>query len=130
MVHDVLLAVAVVVAVLMVRAVWQMVRAVRRVRRRLLAVWDGVRRDAVTVDASWWANHRDRRRLWRAIAGAERAVAVARSAGAPTGDLPSVVRQLRSAAAVVDAGLVLPRRNPALLRQAESLAAAADDVTR
>ena len=131
MVHDVLLAVAVVVAILIVRAAVQTVRAVRRFRRRLLVVWSGARRgETVDLNASWWANQRDRRRMWRAIAGAERAVAAARSAGAPTGDLPSVLRQVRHAATAVDAGLALPRRSAAVLRQAAALTEAAEAVTQ
>ena len=43
--------------------------------------------------------------MWRAVSGAERAVRAARSAGAPTGDLRVLVRQLRAAARSVDAAL-------------------------
>jgi len=129
--YDLLVAVAVVVAVLMVRGALRAVRAVRRMRRHVLVAFDRARRgDTVVVDARWWANQRDRRRLWRSIATADRAVTAACSAGVPTGDLRSVVRQLRAAAAVVDAGLAAPRRSPELLRQAEALATAADDVAR
>jgi hypothetical protein len=129
--YDVLVAVTVVAAVLMVRTTVRTVRGVRRLRRRVLATCDRLRRgDAVITDVRWWANQRDRRRMWHAIATADRAVASARSAGVPTGDLRSVVRQLRQAAKVVDAGLAACRRNPQLLRQAAALSAAADDVMR
>jgi hypothetical protein len=129
--YDVLVAVTVVIAVLMVRTAPRAVRLVRRLRRQMLAALDRTRRgDAVVTDARWWTNLRDRRRMWHSIAAADRAVSAARAAGVPTGDLPSVVRQLRSAATVVDAGLAAPRRSPELLLQADALAAAADDVAR
>lgn len=56
-------------------------------RRRLAAAWE-------------------RRRLWLAVAAAERAVTAARRAGAPTGDLDSLCARLRQAAG--DAGRRMP----------------------
>jgi hypothetical protein len=50
-------------------------------------------------DRRWIAASRARRRLWRAVSAADRAVAVARKAGAPTGDLAALCRRLRQAAA-------------------------------
>jgi hypothetical protein len=43
--------------------------------------------------------------MWRAVTSCESAVAVAQRTGAPVGDLPSLVRRLRSAADRVDAQL-------------------------
>ena len=129
--YDLLVAVAAVGVVLLVRAGWRTIRAVRRMRRHLLVSWQRARRgETFVTDVRWWSNQRDRRRLWRSIAAADRAVTAARSAGVPTGDLPSVVRQLRRAATALDAGLSAPRRSPELIRQADALVAAADDVAR
>ena len=129
--YDLLVAVGAVAVVLMVRTVWRAVRAVRRIRRHLLVSWQRARRgETLVTDGRWWSNQRQRHRLWRSVAAADRAVAAAQSAGVPTGDLPSVVRQLRRAAAALDAGLSAPRQSPELLRQADLLVAAADDVAR
>jgi Flp pilus assembly protein protease CpaA len=87
--RDVSLAFALVMVVVAGVTAVRAVRFYRRLRRRAL----------VLTDAGWWANQRDRRRLWRAVAGAEQAVAAAAAAGVPTGDLASVVRRLRAAAA-------------------------------
>lgn len=128
---DLLVAAAVVVAVLLVRSTVRTVRAVRRLRLRSLGVLERVRRgEAVVTDPGWWANQRDRRRMWRSIGAADRAVAAAVAAGVPTGDLRSVVRQLRTAARHVDAGLASPHRSPQLQRQAVALGTAADAVVR
>ncbi|HET6908110.1 MAG TPA: hypothetical protein VFH54_02135 [Mycobacteriales bacterium] len=54
---------------------------------------------------SWWLVQRDRHAMWRDVAAARRAVAVATRAEAPVGDLPLLTRQLRDAAAGVDAQL-------------------------
>src|SRR3954453_10545255 len=60
---------------------------------------------APVADRHWWLSQHERHRMWRAVSGAERAVRAARSAGAPTGDLRSLVAQLRTAARSVDAAL-------------------------
>ena len=129
--YDVLVAVGAVVAVLVVRAAVRIVRAWRRLRRHVIATLGLARRGEVSVsDASWWANQRDRRRMWRSIAAADRSVTAARSAGVPIGDLPSVVRQLRTAGSTLDAALTASSRSPEVLRQAAAVSAAADDVSR
>ena len=58
----------------------------------------------------WVAAIRARRRLWRAVAAAEHAVAQARKSGAPTGDLNSLCRRLRQAATDTDRSLAMPGR--------------------
>jgi hypothetical protein len=99
-------------------ATWFAVRAARRRLRR----WRHVRaavpwasRGAVSLvavvasspvtDRRWWTAQQQRHNMWRAVSAAERAVRAARSAGAPTGDLRVLVRQLRTAARSVDAAL-------------------------
>lgn len=92
---------------------------------------DACHRVATAVtDPGWWLSQWDRRRLWRSVVNAERSVRHAKAAGVPTGDLASVTRQLRKAAAVVDAGLRSGRPSRDLQRQANELASAADDVSR
>jgi hypothetical protein len=49
-------------------------------------------------DRRWLRAAGERRGLWRAVGAAERAVAAARRAGAPTGDLDGLCRRLREAA--------------------------------
>lgn len=128
---DVLVAVVVVVAVLAVRSTVRTVRVVRRMRRRSLGVIGWLRRgESVVTDPGWWVNQRDRRRLWRSVAAADRAVAAAVAAGVPTGDLRSVVRQLRTAARHLDAGLASSQRSPQLQQQTKALINAADAVVR
>lgn len=120
---DVLLLLGVVTLLLMVTVVATTALAVRGVRRRyrrlrarmsMRGVGTTSRPDlpavraaaAATVgSAAWWASQRDRQRMWRAVSGAQNAVAVAQEAGAPVGDLPALCRQLSSAAAGVDAVL-------------------------
>lgn len=108
------------------------VRAGLRFARRCRQLVTGVRSELATsaTDPDWWANQRDRRSLWRAVVRAERAVAAARAAGIPTGDLGSVIRQLRTAAAAVDVGLRSGRRAPELRRQARQLTDSADQIAR
>ena len=64
-------------------------------------------------DRRWIAAGRARRELWRAVRVAGHAVAVAREAGAPTGDLGALCRRLRRAAADADRSLSVPGRAPA-----------------
>ena len=61
-------------------------------------------------DRRWVAAARARRRLWRAVAAAERAVARARQANAPTGDLDGLCRRLRQAATDTDRALAMAGR--------------------
>src|SRR3954454_19817677 len=124
--------------VAVVTAAWMAVRAARRRLRRwrhLRAAVPGVARGAAgafavvasapLADRHWWTTQHERHRMWRAVSGAERAVRAARSADAPTGDLRTVVRQLRTAARSVDAA---PRTGtpagPARQQAAEIVAAA------
>lgn len=109
--------------VLVVAAGFTAIRVARFVRRLR-------RRAGVLADAGWWANQRDRRRLWRAVHGAEQAVTAAAEAGVPTGDLAGVTRRLRATARTLDAGLAAPRRSDAVLGQVGVLVAAADEVAR
>src|SRR3954466_11404501 len=98
-----------------VTAAWLAVRAARRRLRgwrQLRATVPWVTRGAGSAfamlaaapvaDRHWWLSQHERHRMWRAVSGAERAVRAARSAGAPTGDLRSLVHQLGSAARSVD----------------------------
>lgn len=129
---ETLLLVGVVVAlVVLTTTTVRVYRAYRRLRHRATRVLDLARRgEVVAADPLWWLNQRDRRRLWRSVAAAERAVGAAASAGVPTGDLRFVARQLRSTAASLDAGLRTGHRSSALQRQVGDLVAAADDVAR
>jgi hypothetical protein len=63
-------------------------------------------------DRRWLAAGRARRRLWRAVSAVERAVAAAKEAGAPTGDLDALCRRLRRAAADAERSLPVFRRSP------------------
>lgn len=55
------------------------------------------------TSAQWWATQQERRRMWRAVTAAKHAVAVARRAQAPVGDLPTLASQLETAARCADA---------------------------
>src|SRR3954451_17434372 len=123
--------------VAVVTAAWMAVRAARRRLRRwrhLRATVPWVARGAAgafavvasspVADRHWWTTQHERHRMWRAVSGAERAVRAARSAGAPTGDLRTVVRQLRTAARSVDAALRTDSTGPARAQAAEIVAAA------
>jgi hypothetical protein len=118
--RDVSLVLAVVLVVVAGVAAVRVVRFARRLRRRA----------GVLADAGWWVNQRDRRRMWRAVTGAEQAVAAANGAGVPTGDLTSVTRRLRVTARTLDAGLAAPRRSDAVLAQVAVVVGAADEVAR
>lgn len=101
-------------------AVTVVVRGVRRRYRALRArvLRGGTRpdlqdmvRDAGSVMSTslgspgWWTVQGRRHRMWRAVTSAEHAVGVAQRADAAVGDLPDLVRRLRSAADAVDAVL-------------------------
>lgn len=111
----VMLVVAGVAGVLAVRAARRRYRQLRR--RMLLApltVGPRVLGYVVRTPAaspSWWGTQVDRRRLWRSVTAADRAVAAAKSSGAPVGDLPMLNRQLRRAAQTVDGALVAANRS-------------------
>ena len=97
---------------------WTAWRAVRRRWRALhrhaavrggLALWSLARSATFpTAPGSrvrWTGGHSNampRRRLWRAVGAAERAVREAADAGGSVGDLPSLVRRLHAVAADVD----------------------------
>src|SRR5215469_556660 len=79
--------------------------AAGRVRTRGRWLWS-----LPVPDPRWVAAARARRRMWRAVAAAEHAVAQARKAGAPTGDLDSLCRRLRRAATDTDRSLAAAGR--------------------
>jgi hypothetical protein len=58
-------------------------------------------------DRGWVAAGRARRRLWRAVAAAEHAVALAHDGGAPVGDLDALCQRLRRAAGDADRSLAI-----------------------
>jgi len=122
-----LLAVALCVAVMAAGALWLR----RRVRRRLQVLGPalaGRARGAAAVaggagsrwlwslpapDRRWREGGRARRELWRAVGAAEHAVAMARRAGAPTGELDGLARRLRQAAGSADRRLAIGQRHAA-----------------
>lgn len=125
---------------LTVRGVRRRYRAVRSqfgargVESGSRAVLPAVGAAAVGTLASptWWAVQRDRHQMWRAVSSAEHAVAVARGAGVPVGDLPALARQLTAAAGGVDALLRASARSSSQRREATGerrrLEAAAADL--
>lgn len=68
----------------------------------------------------WWLVQRDRHRMWRAVSSAEHAIGVARKAGAPVGDLPTLARQLATAARAVDAVVGASARRPSSRSEARA----------
>jgi hypothetical protein len=140
-----LLADGVVVLAAAAGAVWWVKR---RVRRRLERIGRAVTRRAAGISAGaavaewqwlwsrplpdrrWIAAGRARRRLWRAVGAAGHAVAVAREAGAPTGDLKALCRRLRQAAADADRSLVMAGRATAATRTAQPASAEVSDLVR
>jgi hypothetical protein len=81
-------------------------------------------------DRRWLAGARQRRRLWRAVGAAEDAVAAARQAGAPTGDLDGLCRRLRQAAADAGRGLsVSPAASSGVSEVAEAAGLIAEAAT-
>ncbi len=64
-------------------------------------------------DRRWIAAARARQELWRAVSAADHAVTAARQAGAPIGELDTLCRRLRHAAADADRALSVARRAPA-----------------
>jgi hypothetical protein len=113
-VQDLLIAVTVVCALVLVTTGAVAYVAVRSVRRRYRAARERVRSVRVptapvavaTVSSpTWWTVQHRRHRMWRAVSSAEHAVAVARRSDVPVGDLPALTAQLSSAARGVDAVL-------------------------
>ncbi|HET7311978.1 MAG TPA: hypothetical protein VFJ17_11715 [Mycobacteriales bacterium] len=122
-------------------AAWLAVRAARRRLRRWRLARTAVpwmTRSAAgavaaitsspAADRHWWMTQHERHRMWRAVSGAERAVRAARSAEAPTGDLRSLVRQLRTTARAVDAGLRTGSTAGPARAQAAKVVAAAREI--
>lgn len=79
-------------------------------------------------DRRWRSIHGTRRRMSRALIGAEHAIELARSGDAPLGDLGSLCRRLHETAANVDRSLRIAQRSTGsviddrtVLRQADSL---------
>lgn len=100
-------------AVTLVAGLWWLRRRMRRLRRAgqvvaaraATAAAAAAQRQAWSVplpDRRWLAAARERRRLWRAVSAAERAVAQTRQAGAPAGELGDMCRRLRGAAGYAD----------------------------
>jgi hypothetical protein len=79
-------------------------------------------------DRRWLAAARERRRLWQAVAGAERAVTAARRAGAPAGDLDGLCRRLRQAAGNTGRCLPLSRQAAAEIRDLTEAAGQIQDA--
>jgi hypothetical protein len=108
--------------VMAARAAMAAVGAAARSRRRAWSV--------PLPDRRWLAAARERRRLWRVVAAAEHAVAVARQAGAPTGDLDGLCWRLRQAAGAADRYLSVSRRpaEPGGGHRADAMAEVSDLV--
>jgi hypothetical protein len=68
----------------------------------------------------WWVAQRDRHRMWRAVTAADHAVGVAKRAGAPVGDLPTLARELATAARGVDAVLCASARSRSMMSEART----------
>ena len=81
-------------------------------------------------DRRWIAASRARRSLWRAVSAADHAVAAARKAGAPTGDLPALCRRLRQAAADADRSLAIAARAAPAGQPREPAPAEVTDLVR
>jgi hypothetical protein len=84
-------------------------------------------------DAAHWPARRVRKELWRAVDQAEAAVRTADEVGGPTASLPSLCRQLRSAAAGIDKILRVDLQGPVpveVATQAAEVVRAADDLRR
>ena len=118
-------------------AAWWIIRAVRRLPRRLTGLTAIVSRDTVTArrritevvvgqsgvqpnelrlraaaarpqaNPAWWSAQHERRSLRRSVAAAERTVAAAAAADAPVGELPALCRELRRVHSDVDGQLML-----------------------
>jgi hypothetical protein len=131
------------VAFVTVRGVRRLSGAGRAWMRRLVVSSASGSRDigALRATASatvgspgWWVAQRDRHRMWRAVSAADHAVGVAKRAGAPVGELPTIARELATAARGVDAVLRASARSHSLMSEARNqgarIEAAAADVHR
>ena len=82
----------------------------------------------------WWVAQRDRHRMWRAVSAADHAVGIAKRAGVPVGDLPTLARELVTAARGVDAVLRVSARSDSMMSEARNqrarIEAAAADLHR
>jgi hypothetical protein len=135
---DVAAALVVTFAVAGAVGVWMTARAARRRWRRWRSAMTLARQvrqapaalaavAALPVtDVDWWLGQRDRHRMWRAVSSAERAVAAAKQADAPLGDLVVLTRQLRSTARSTDALVRAGGRDSR--RQVDDVVAAAHDI--
>ncbi len=106
---------ALALAVVGVVAVRASVRSYRRLRQRVRAVLAPgalAARVAPAGSPTWWLAQRDRVQMWRSVAAAEHALSAATRAGAPTGDLPALVLQLRRSALDVEQALRGASRAP------------------
>lgn len=81
-------------------------------------------------DRQWRSLHVMRRNLLVAVSGSEHAVAVAKAAGAPIGDLESLGRRLREAANAVDASLRIAQRGSAPMTDLATASGQAADLSR
>lgn len=119
---------------------WRAARAARRRWqrwRRTVTIAGQVRRAPTAVaavaslpvtDVDWWLRQRDRHRMWRSVAAAERAVRAARRADAPLGDLVVLSRQLRGTARTVDALAQAGGRRPQSRQRVDEVVAAAASI--
>jgi hypothetical protein len=131
------------VAFVMVRGVRRLSRAGRAWMHRLVVSSGSGSRDIGALRASasatlgspgWWVAQRDRHRMWRDVSAAEHAVGVAKRAGAPVGDLPTLASELATAARGVDAVLRASARSRSMMSEARNerarIEAAAADLHR
>jgi hypothetical protein len=150
-VHDLVLAGAVVLllmaaggiaAALWLRRRWRRMRRLMNVQAHDLTreasriVWQWISTWEVP-NRGWRRTHQARRHLHQAVAGAERTVRVAGTAGAPLGDLEAMTHRLGRVATNVDRRLWLLGRAPAettdvqaALDEANDIGAAAAQIQR
>lgn len=102
---DVVVTLAVVAGCLLAAAL--LARSARRRYRRVRAALADRATTAVDrlTSPGWWTTQALRRRMWRAVGSAERAVREAERIDAAVGDLPLLCRRLRTIADGVDAQL-------------------------
>ncbi|MGH9120766.1 MAG: hypothetical protein ACRDYC_02300 [Acidimicrobiales bacterium] len=108
-------AVSALLAVWWLRRRWARVRLLlsRRLRRLLTSAGGAGWRWVLSrplPDRRWRSLQATRRRLLVAVSGSEHALGLARSAGAPLGDLESLSRRLRTSAIAVDTSLRIAQR--------------------
>jgi hypothetical protein len=81
-------------------------------------------------DRRWIAAARARQELWRAVSAAGHAVTAARQAGAPIGELDTLCRRLRHAAADADRALAVARRAPAAAGELDPVSSQIGDLVK